>query len=394
MITRRISRLEVENFKSLGEFKLDLPKFTCLIGLNGVGKSTVLQFVDFLSQLVRGNMEDWLEERKWKAGDLRSKLGKNKKLHISFEVRFCDDAGNPAGRWEGVYSPSNHRCIREKIDMLDFTLRSSGEEIEARCVTGPIPEGWKDWHGPISFNYQGSILSALKEDVLPVSILECKRIFQSIESLDTLTPERLRQRTREAKGSLGHGGKNLSAFLFELGPAGRKQLTKALKEAYPRLDQIIANPLKSGWKELLASEIFGEVKISTQAAHLNDGILRLIAILAELQSDHHFLLFDEIENGINPELVEFVIDKLVKSTQQVLVTTHSPLILNYLEDDVAKESVIYLYKTEEGFTEAIPFFSIPSLREKLEMMGPGEAFADTHLTELAAEIAQVTMEEK
>jgi len=39
----------------------------------------------------------------------------------------------------------------------------------------------------------------------------------------------------------------------------------------------------------------------------------MIAILAELQTDNRFLLFDEIENGINPELVEFVINMLVET---------------------------------------------------------------------------------
>lgn len=51
MSIHRISRLEVNNFKSLVDFEMDLPKFSCLIGLNGAGKSTVLQFIDFLSQL-------------------------------------------------------------------------------------------------------------------------------------------------------------------------------------------------------------------------------------------------------------------------------------------------------------------------------------------------------
>ena len=69
------------------------------------------------------------------------------------------------------------------------------------------------------------------------------------------------------------------------------------------------------------------------------------------------MLFDEIENGINPEVVEFVIDKLVNARQQVLVTTHSPMILNYLDDEMAKKGVIYLYKTPQGHTKSIPFFS-------------------------------------
>ena len=130
--------------------------------------------------------------------------------------------------------------------------------------------------------------------------------------------------------------------------------------------------------------------MTTEARHINDGMLRLIAILAELATPNRFLLFDEIENGINPELVEFLIDKLVNATQQVLVTTHSPMILNYLEDDIARAGVIYLYKTSQGFTKSIPFFSIPSLAEKLTVMGPGEAFVDTKLSELDQEIQSIS----
>ena len=128
----------------------------------------------------------------------------------------------------------------------------------------------------------------------------------------------------------------------------------------------------------------------TEARHINDGMLRLIAILAELQSDHRFLLFDEIENGINPELVEFVLNELVTTPKQVMVTTHSPMILNYLDDDVAQKGVLYLYKTRKGYTQSIPFFSIPSLAEKLTVMGPGEAFVDTDLIALSEEIDAIT----
>jgi hypothetical protein len=71
------------------------------------------------------------------------------------------------------------------------------------------------------------------------------------------------------------------------------------------------------------------------------------------------------------------------------VTTHSPMILNYLEDEVAREGVIYLYRTREGRTQAVRFFAIPSIAEKLAVMGPGEAFADTDLPALYDEIEAV-----
>jgi predicted ATPase len=388
----RIAKIKVENFKSLVNFEIELPKFTCLIGLNGAGKSTVLQFIDFLSQLVNGGMENWLRERRWKSSDLKSKM--SQKVDIEFCVRFCDENGQTAGRWEATYSPSQNRCTRERFDLLDFMLQTTSDDIEAIFVGQTAPSGWEDWKSRITFSYEGSILSALKEEVLPPSIIECKRIFDGIKSLDLLSPEHLRRRSRESSGTLGLGGQNLSAFLHEMSEGRRRKLVAKLKEAYPRLQSLEAKALRSGSKQLKIIESYEGEKsgsfplMTTEARHINDGMLRLIAILAELQSDYQFLLFDEIENGINPELVQFVIEALTTTHKQVVVTTHSPMILNYLDDETAKSGVLYLYKTAKGYTRSVPFFSIPSLARKLTVMGPGEVFVDTDLTLLVNEIEQ------
>ena len=118
-----------------------------------------------------------------------------------------------------------------------------------------------------------------------------------------------------------------------------------------------------------------------------------MAIFSQLRSQTDFLLFDEIENGINPELIEYLIDHLVQARHQVIVTTHSPLILNYIEDEVAREGIIYLYKNNSGITCSRKLFDIPSLNEKLSVMGPGEAFIDTDLTKLYEEIQMLELQE-
>lgn len=395
----RIKSIEANNFKSLVDFRIGLAQFNCLIGLNGSGKSTVIQFIDFLSQLVRGDMKGWLNERKWKSSDLKSKL--SKKNNIDLCVSFADEDGNEAGRWEASYSPSKNRCTKERIGLLESSLEVSRGEIHIK--PSPDLQDGKDWRSQITFDYEGSILSALKEDLLPHQILASKNLMKEVKSLDLLSPEYLRQRTRESSGSLGLGGQKLAAFLYELGMTKRQELMKRLKDVYPQLENMIIKSLRSGWKQLeiiegyksLESEHVGFFpQMTTEARHINDGMLRLIAILAELQSDHNFLLFDEIENGINPELVEFVIESLTTTDKQVLVTTHSPMILNYLSDDVAKSGVIYLYKKQKGITKAISFFSIPSIAEKLTVMGPGEVFVDTNLTDMSEEIQALEAEEQ
>ena len=392
-----IKAIEANNFKSLVHFRIELARFNCLIGLNGSGKSTVLQFMDFVSQLVRGDMKTWLNERKWKPSDLKSKL--TKKKNIDFSMSFIDSNGQEIGAWEASYNPSKNRCTSERIRLFQSLLEINSGEIH--ISTGSDSQEGENLRSRITLEYEGSILSSLMEELLPHQIRECKHLIEKIDSHELLSPEFLRQRTRESSGSIGLGGKQLAAFLYEHGPPMRRELTKRLKDVYPQLESLRIKSLRSGWKQLEITERYEGAEsgspslfpqMTTEARHLNDGMLRLIAILAELQSDHCFLLFDEIENGINPELVDFVIEALTSTEKQVLVTTHSPMILNYLSDEVAKSGVIYLYKTPKGLTKAIKFFSIPSIAEKLTVMGPGEVFVDTNLTDLAEEIQSLDSE--
>jgi len=57
----------------------------------------------------------------------------------------------------------------------------------------------------------------------------------------------------------------------------------------------------------------------------------------------------------------------------VWVSTHNVLLLNYLENDQAIESV-FLVKNGNLY----PYF-IERVKEKLYLMGPGEAYSDTDL---------------
>lgn len=372
-----ITSLEIDNFKSLLEFKLPLAKFNCLVGLNGAGKSTVLQAIDFISQLMKGDVSGWLESRNWENSDLNSKL--TKKSNIEFELVFNLDG--KVINWFGSFNRTTLRCTKEYIKQgSNYLMTVNDGRYSLKPRINPSQE--------IIFDYQGSILSVLKDNQLNETILAIKHNVLNIHSLDLISPELLRTRNRKADGKLGLGGQNLSAFIHEAGENIQKAITKKLQEMYGQLDSLEVKSLRSGWKQLEIVENFDGQKITSLARHVNDGMLRLMAILSQLEIPNAFLLFDEIENGINPELVEFLIDMLVKSDDQILITTHSPLVLNFLDDDVAKQGVIYLYKQSNGRTKAIRLFDIPSMNKKLEFMGVGEAFIDTNLTELYREVEE------
>jgi len=385
-----ITKFRIKNFKSLVDFDLppsehEMGSFTCLIGLNGAGKSTLLQAFDFIAHIAAGGVDDWLERREWKKGQLVSHLGKRTPV-ISFVVGMRTVNGARV-EWEARFNSSQLKCTYEsitsngevllKLDEGRLTVANSDRVIDSRFDKAQVP-----------FQFLGSVISVLKLQDAHPDIGEIKSALQGLKSFELLNPQAMRRRAKSAE-DIGTGGEKLSAFLGTFSIQQRQALITQLQSFYPKLRDLSVNTMRFGWKNLRVTEDYtGLLRID--ATHLNDGLLRVIAILAQAQSNHQFLLFDEIENGINPVLVGKLMDFLVhlgNQNKQVIVTTHSPVILNYLTDDVARNGVILLYKTEDGKTRSCRYFDQPETGYKLEALGPGEVFVDTDLAKLVSRLA-------
>lgn len=382
-----IRLFKINNFKSLVDFDIALPKFTVLIGMNGVGKTTILQACDFLSRQMDGKVQDWLDARQWTAADLGSKLATAS--NIRFSAVLQPEASQIV--WAGAFNRKELACVSEVVhvytDPGDSVRRS---EFESHSRQYRISDGSKM---PITFTYQGSLLSQLRDSELTPELKLLRDSLRQIRSLEQLSPHLMRQRTRVSATDVGASGERLSPFLHSIKGAEKAALLNMLRRFYPRVVDFKSAPTKGGWKRLSIVEDFDGKYVETEVRHINDGLLRILAMLAQTTTDHSTLLFDEIENGVNPEIVEKLVDLLVNARQQIIVTTHSPMILNYLEDDVARKSVLFVYKTPQGITRVRPFFKIAGIGEKLQVMGPGEAFADTDLQALTEQCVALDLAE-
>ena len=377
-----ITRFDIHNFKSLLEFKLppgtnELGPFTCLIGLNGAGKSTLLQAFDFIAQVATGGITDWLERREWKSSELGNNLGLRKPF-IMFVVEIRTSAGEKVA-WHARFNISQRKCTMETIVSGNSTLL----RVESGRLSFTKTDNNEQRFEKVPFEYEGSVLSALKLDDAHPGILEIKTALASLHSLELLAPQLMRRKARAAL-DIGSGGEKLVPFLDQLPAEAKIKLLSMLQDFYPQLKVWNIKGYRAGWKSLRIEESFAKGN-AVEAGHINDGFLRIIAILSQAFTKHQVLLLDEIENGINPALVEKLMDFLValgREGKQVIVTTHSPVILNYLDDAVAKEGVILLYKTPLGETKSCRYFDQPETENKLRALGPGEVFMDTDLTKM------------
>ncbi len=378
-----IEKIQIKNFKSLGdEVSLPMAKFNCLIGMNGSGKSTVLQALDFISQIMIGHVQEWLDSRSWTIHDLSSKLRKER--YILLAVHFKTSDGQKL-MWHGFFNRNELRCTGELVKLNgDKIFESDGRHFRLEA---------QPWQG-IAFNYQGSLLSVLKDSELSVPVLEFRDAMRRIRSLELLSPQLMRKSARINDVDIGAGGEKLAGYLHGIKGETRKKLVELLKAFYPKLEDFKVTNQRAGWKKLSVIEQYEGHRLETEATHLSDGLLRILAVLAQSGSDRSLILLDEIENGINQEIIEKLVDTLVTSPQQILVTTHSPLILNFLDDEVAREAVQFIYKTPQGESRIRPFFEIPRIGEKLSYMGPGDAFVDTNLEALTEECIELDRSDK
>ena len=371
-----ITRIRIKNFKSLADFDLPLGMFTCLIGLNGAGKTTVLQVLDFIGHLACG-ITDF---RNWKKSDFITN-GSNLRT-ITLQVDFLIDQKYII--WFAKYNIDKQKFTEEQIlhtatdhaEIYHYYLQLKENKLTYDGMPQP---GTKDIS---DYNYKGSVLSAFKfEDP---TICAVKDELQALKSLELLSPNILRQ-TSQPNDNLGIGGEGLAGFLSKLTEDDARSLAATLRDFYPQVDKFEIKRKKFGWKDLLVREV--ALKAPVSAEHINDGYLRVLAMLSQKYSKAGFLLFDEIENGINQELINKLLVQLQNfNGKQVMVTTHSALVLNYLEDEIAKDRVVLLYKDAKGFTKAVKFFDIPEIARQMEFMAPGQIMSQTNLIELSEKL--------
>jgi len=85
-----LTRLKVNGFKNLVNFEAYFSPFTCIAGVNGVGKSNVFDAIQFLGATARGTLvEAALSVRGMENQDIRSlfhKVGDNYDKEMSFEA--------------------------------------------------------------------------------------------------------------------------------------------------------------------------------------------------------------------------------------------------------------------------------------------------------------------
>ena len=177
----------------------------------------------------------------------------------------------------------------------------------------------------------------------------CRALLKGLESMRflDLEPQALRRPSLPGQVILGDKGDNLSSVLQALceDPVRREAFVEWTKELTPLdVEELRFDPVSLDGKIQLALEESGGRIITAESA--SDGTLRFLAYAAALLGTKPAAtyVFEEIENGIHPNRVHLLLELLQQATEkgttQVIATTHSPALLNFLRGKALENALL------------------------------------------------------
>jgi predicted ATPase len=335
-VPNHITRVVLENYKSLRECDVSLGWLTFLVGPNGAGKSNFVEALRFLSFALSSSLEQALEAR----SGFRSIIYKGSPLasRMSFEIFF--QLGSEA---RGSY-------------LVQLGAGAEGRSIVIREECSVRSSQGEDWfkvhHGVVTSN-QGLTPAASEDRLYLVNasgLPPFESVYRALSSIAVYNPvpDEIRGFKPEKRyRHLDRAGSALAETIFRLKTSAPERLSRAidyLRKIAPSVLELDAVSVEGNYHLRFELESGFGIGENFPPQNISDGTLRALAILVALfqVSDRYPLTLiglEEPEAGLHPAGAGVLFDSLVEASHfgQILVTSHSPDLLD--RDDIPEGSV-------------------------------------------------------
>lgn len=372
----KLQSLRVRNFKAIVDSKVvRLGELTVFIGNNGVGKSSLIEALESYQSIVRDGldvaMQRWfgIEHIRHKAQEAKERRGVAvNPIQIDLAI-----GASPRKSRRLEMAVNNDPAANRMFIAAERISRTDGTWIE------------RDRIGAIETYGAGrSILDSAIGDYVEESqhVLDWQFLTLSPERMGLPVPQ---QRTG-GRVRLSRDGSNVADVLLDLrqqSPTAFEGVVEAMSYVLPYA-QDIQPSLTSSEIERKSWLQMSEADFKVPGWLLSTGTLRMLALLALLRhpSPPPLIVVEEIENGLDPRSIHLIVEEIrnavLGGATQVILTTHSP----YLLDLLTLEHLVVVERDASGH----PMFTRPADSTKLknwsETFAPGKLYTMGNLSGL------------
>lgn len=398
-----LQRVHIQNYKCLRDVEVELSPLTVLIGPNDSGKTSFLTCLHMLGVLANPINDP--------------SPNPNRSQQKERIARFLAERMR-ANSWRFTEEP----VLIEGISThpLDFsytfrTGRGSNRHMQQikiganESIKSAFPESNVKPQTPSTFRgnrFDADANQSLLQQIIAVSggaVDDLKQIQQELKISEPyhFSPSEMRKAS-DAKPSpvLGARGENLAsvlnAMLTGADRAAVNELEQSLNQAIPTLRGLSTPPTdKNGALRLIKFAMSGPERppLTIPSDEASDGAMFLTAFLALIHTQStQVLLIEEPENGLHPSRLQTVIELLRKATtgelgysqRQVILSTHSPLLLNFVDPS----EVRIFRRGDDEATNVVRMDDLPDIQRLTKEFALGELwylFGEEALSRGAAE---------
>ena len=386
-----ITQIEIGGYRLLDEFEADLNPLTVVIGANAVGKSTLidcLQLITHCSAVPVNTAIGWHgraaslltvgnENRRltWKitfhkpVGALWKTVLLEEEQSLVYEVVLqADVLGQMHPQYEVLRYREPMQGYGDSPTLLEATpsQRRIFDKKQRQLVSfdeaQPSPNGVRESDSAEATSGSGLLPPAQQDPALLLSQIRFFNEFPIpswvrilLESMafypgfDVTRSSTLRTRAADIKPvtTLSANGDNLGTVLHEIltrydFQLAAEELRDFLRVAYPAFEAIHCETTFGTPPQVLVRVREKGMSRSMELWELSDGMLRFLCLATALLNPRPspLVAIDEPELGLHPGLLPIVAGmiKVAAERTQVLVTTHSPDLLNCF--DIADVAVM------------------------------------------------------
>lgn len=380
-----LRRLTLVGFRSLYfQEKVDFDNPTFVIGQNGSGKSNFADAFAFLSEAMTSPLQGVVERRGGFSAVSHRGSARGRPANVTLSVDLENpDRGTVAARYF-VDLRSRKGYDFEVAEESCVVQRSDGQADSFRRSTGKGSTGWE--------STVESLAPAVEPNALALPLVGGDRRFRPVlrflGGMRTyrIEPSALRA-MQDPDGGVGlrSDGRNVASVLREIQRKSpdedRTRVRELLESVVP--GTVDVRPKKHGNKltlEFTQHRMRAE-PVRFEAFSMSDGTLRVLGLIAAVfqRPAPSLLVIEEPEASVHPGAVGSILDvlRLASRSMQVVVTTHSPDILDakWIEDRHLR-----ILNWEDGRTRIGHVSRAVRTVLKDHLMGAGELLRSNALT--------------
>ncbi len=384
-----IRSIEVRNFKSFKNLKIDLGRFNVVIGANASGKSNLVNVFRFLRDIIVLGLDNAVSLQGGVEYIRNINIGTSENLFVKVT---SDKKFNWLGRktekellgiktFEMIYKfalrfnkrGSGYNIVEDKlIQKCKFVrLEKMNKKIKEKDIIGEGEIIITSTNGRVKFNLNAPEEVRLKkEDIFPLFLregrlgkhtllLETPYLFVpplesmlsgiSIHDFDPKLPKKATPIT--GKAELEEDGSNLSIILKNIteNREKKRKLFNLVKDLLPFVENLDVE--KFADKSLLFK--LKESYFKNQylpASLISDGTINVTALIVALYFERKpFIIIEEPERGIHPSLISNIVEMMKDASKrkQILITTHNPEFVKY----AGLDNLLLISRDKNGFSE-------------------------------------------